>query len=186
MQTNHLLDTLYTVDPKTTGILFSSWFYKHTFAGNTSLVTNSHLLVSTTSAPLFSLGMMTIKDNAGGIIGGYIYDQHAYSQKIIQTIQSILNGKQASEIPFYEPSDAAPTINYNVLLRKGMSPYLCPPGTIFFNKPPTFWEQYGYFILGTIVCFILLALFFQYRISHLNKLKKIQQKEIDTMTSYKT
>ena len=76
MQTNHLLDTLYTVDPKTTGILFSSWFYKHTFAGNTSLVTNSHLLVSTTSAPLFSLGMMTIKDNAGGIIGGYIYDQH--------------------------------------------------------------------------------------------------------------
>ena len=185
MQTNHLLDTLYTVDPKTTGILFSSWFYKHTFAGNTSLVTNSHLLVSTTSAPLFSLGMMTIKDNAGGIIGGYIYDQHTYSQKIIQTIQSILNGKQASEIPFYEPSDAAPTINYNVLLRKGMSPYLCPPGTIFFNKPPTFWEQYGYFILGTIVCFILLALFFQYRISHLNKLKKIQQKEIDTMTSYK-
>lgn len=185
MQTNHLLDTLYTVDPKTTGILFSSWFYKHTFAGNTSLVTNSHLLVSTTSAPLFSLGMMTIKDNAGGIIGGYIYDQHVYSQKIIQTIQSILNGKQASEIPFYEPSDAAPTINYNVLLRKGMSPYLCPLGTIFFNKPPTFWEQYGYFILGTIVCFILLALFFQYRISHLNKLKKIQQKEIDTMTSYK-
>lgn len=185
MQTNHLLDTLYTVDPKTTGILFSSWFYKHTFAGNTSLVTNSHLLVSTTSAPLFSLGMMTIKDNAGGIIGGYIYDQHVYSQKIIQTIQSILNGKQASEIPFYEPSDAAPTINYNVLLRKGMSPYLCPPGTIFFNKPPTFWEQYGYFILGTIFCFILLALFFQYRISHLNKLKKIQQKEIDTMTSYK-
>lgn len=185
MQTNHLLDTLYTVDPKTTGILFSSWFYKHTFAGNTSLVTNSHLLVSTTSAPLFSLGMMTIKDNAGGIIGGYIYDQHVYSQKIIQTIQSILNGKQASEIPFYEPSDAAPTINYNVLLRKGMSPYLCPPGTIIFNKPPTFWEQYGYFILGTIVCFILLALFFQYRISHLNKLKKIQQKEIDTMTSYK-
>ena len=185
MQTNHLLDTLYTVDPKTTGILFSSWFYKHTFAGNTSLVTNSHLLVSTTSAPLFSLGMMTIKDNAGGIIGGYIYDQHVYSQKIIQTIQSILNGKQASEIPFYEPSDAAPTINYNVLLRKGMSPYLCPPGTIFFNKPPTFWEQYGYFILGTIVCFILLALFFQYRISHLNKLKKLQQKEIDTMTSYK-
>lgn len=134
MQTNHLLDTLYTVDPKTTGILFSSWFYKHTFAGNTSLVTNSHLLVSTTSAPLFSLGMMTIKDNAGGIIGGYIYDQHAYSQKIIQTIQSILNGKQASEIPFYEPSDAAPTINYNVLLRKGMSPYLCPPGTIFLTS----------------------------------------------------
>ena len=106
-------------------------------AGNTSLVTNSHLLVSTTSAPLFSLGMMTIKDNAGGIIGGYIYDQHAYSQKIIQTIQSILNGKQASEITFYEPSDAAPTINYMFCYVRNVA-ILNVPGTIFFNKPPTF------------------------------------------------
>ena len=184
MRINHLLDTLYSIDPKITGILFSSWFYKHTFAGNTSLVTNSHQLISATSAPLFSLGMSTIKDNTGGTIGGYVYDQDKYNKKIIQVIQSILNGKQAANIPFYEPTDAAPTINYSILLRKGLSPRLCPSNTIFFNKPPTFWEQYGYFLLGAIVCFILLALFFQYRFNHLNKLN-IQQKEIDAMTSYK-
>ena len=185
MRINHLLDTLYSIDPQITGILFSSWFYKHTFAGNTSLVINSHRLIPTTSAPLFSLGMLTIKDNTGGTIGGYVYDQDTYNKKIVETIQAILDGKQAAEIPFYEPSNAAPTINYSVLLRKGLSPNLCPSNTIFFNKPPTFWEQYGYFILGSVVCFILLALLFQYRINHLNKLKKLQQKEIDTMTSYK-
>lgn len=185
MRINHLLDTLYSIDPQITGILFSSWFYKHTFAGNTSLVINSHRLIPTTSAPLFSLGMLTIKDNTGGTIGGYVYDQDTYNKKIVETIQAILDGKQAAEIPFYEPSNAAPTINYSVLLRKGLSPNLCPSNTIFFNKPSTFWEQYGYFILGSVVCFILLALLFQYRINHLNKLKKLQQKEIDTMTSYK-
>lgn len=168
MRINHLLDTLYSIDPQITGILFSSWFYKHTFAGNTSLVINSHRLIPTTSAPLFSLGMLTIKDNTGGTIGGYVYDQDTYNKKIVETIQAILDGKQAAEIPFYEPSNAAPTINYSVLLRKGLSPNLCPSNTIFFNKPPTFWEQYGYFILGSVVCFILLALLFQYRINHLN------------------
>ena len=111
MQTNHLLDTLYTVDPKTTGILFSSWLYKHTFAGNTSLVTNSHLLVSTTSAPLFSLGMLTINENAVGIIGGYIYDQHADSVIVIQAIQCILNGIRASGIPFCGASEAGARVH---------------------------------------------------------------------------
>ena len=33
MTTNQLLDSLYFVDTKTTGVLFASWFYKYTFAG---------------------------------------------------------------------------------------------------------------------------------------------------------
>lgn len=41
MTTNQLLDSLYLIDPNTTGILFASWFYRTTFAGNTSLVSNA-------------------------------------------------------------------------------------------------------------------------------------------------
>ena len=48
MTTNQLLDSLYRVDPQTTGILFASWFYKTTFAGNTSLMSNDHKLIVTT------------------------------------------------------------------------------------------------------------------------------------------
>lgn len=182
---NQLLDTLYTIDYQKTGILFSSWFYKHSFAGNTSLVTNLHQVIATSPAPLFTIGMITIKDNTGGMLGGYTYDQEVYNQQIIKDIDLILNGRRASEIPFYLPSDSAPVLNYSVLLRKGFSLDVCPAGTVFFNKPPTFWELYGYFILGAIMCFIFLVLFFQYRINHLKKLKKLQQKELEAMTSYR-
>lgn len=184
ISTNLLLDTLHSVDPHTTGILFSSWFYKRTFAGNTSLVSNSHRLIATSSAPLFTIGMVTIK-NSGGMLGGYTYDQEAYNRKIMQDIKLVLDGKRASEIPFYLPADGAPVLDYGALLRKGMPLELCPVKTEFFNKPPTFWELYRYFIIGAVVCFILLTLFFQYRFHNLSKLKKMQQKELEVMTSYK-
>ncbi|MDD3039809.1 ATP-binding protein [Bacteroides sp.] len=182
---NQLMDSLYAIDSKTTGVLYSSWSFKQTFAGNTSLSTNSHNLIGTTSAPLFAIGLITLKDYRGGMIGGYGYDQDVYNAKITQIIEEILEGKQARDIPFYLPSDGAPIMNYEVLKRKGIPLSFCPEGTIFFNRPPTFWEQYNYFLLGTIVCIILLILFFQYRIHHLNNLKKAQKKEIEVMATYR-
>lgn len=184
MTTNQLLDTLGAVNPKTTGILYASWFYKQTFAGNTSLSSNSHWIIATTPAPLFCIGMITLTDYKEGIIGGYAYTPDLYNQKIIQTITEIHRGKQARDIPFYLPSDGAPIINYTVLVRKGLSPELCPEETVFFNKPLTFWEKYQNFIIVTIVFIILIILFFQYRIYHLSKFRKAQQKELEAMTSY--
>ena len=185
LSANELLDTLYTIDPQTTGILFSSWIYKRSFAGNTSLVTNFHQLIATAPVPLFTIGMVTVKDTAGGMLGGYVFDQDQYNRNVVNYLSLVLSGSKASDIPFYLPADGAPVLNYSVLLRKGLSLDLCPAGTVFFNKPPTFWELYGYFIVGAIVCFILLALFFQYRFSHLEKLKKLQQNELEVMISYK-
>ncbi len=100
MTTNQLLDSLYRIDPNTTGILFASWFYKTTFAGNTSLITNAHKLIVTTTAPIFTLNMTDITEENGGMIGGYTYNQKHYSQQLIHTISEILAGKQAREIPF--------------------------------------------------------------------------------------
>ena len=185
MTTNQLLDSLYHVDPNTTGILFASWFYKTTFAGNTSLVTNAHKLIVTTTAPIFTLNMADITEENGGMIGGYTYDQKHYNQQLIHTISEILTGKPAREIPFYMPSDGAPIINYTILLRKGFSPSMCPPNTHFLNKPLGFWKQNKYFIMGTLSFMILLAIVFFYRIHSLNSIKKAQQKEIDAMTNYK-
>ena len=100
MTTNQLLDSLYFVDPKTTGVLFSSWFYKTTFAGNTSLVSNAHKLIGTTAAPIFTLNMADITEENGGMIGGYTYNQKHFNQQLIHTIAEILAGKQARDIPF--------------------------------------------------------------------------------------
>lgn len=185
MTTNQLLDSLYGVDHRTTGVLFSSWFYKSTFANNTTLAANAHKLIATTSAPLFSLNFIDITSGKEGMVGEYTNNQENYERRLIQVITDILGGKQARDIPFYIPSDGAPIIDYEVLLRKGLSLSRCPANTRFLNKPPTFWEHYRYFILGTLLSILLLTLFFLYRIRNLNVLKKAQQNEIDMMTTYK-
>ena len=185
MTTNQLLDSLYFVDTKTTGVLFASWFYKYAFAGTSMLATNSHKLIAATSVPIFSLSMVNIASGKEGMLGGYTYTQDRYDAALIQTISDVLKDKQARHIPCYIPTDGAPVINYEILVRDGLSLSTCPANTRFLNKPPTFWEHYRYFILGTLFSILLITLLFLYRIRNLNALKKAQQNEIDAMATYK-
>lgn len=185
MTTNQLLDSLYFVDTKTTGVLFASWFYKYAFAGTSMLATNSHKLIAATSVPIFSLSMVNIASGKEGMLGGYTYNQDRYDAALIQTISDLLKDKQARHIPCYIPTDGAPVINYEILVRDGLSLSTCPANTRFLNKPPTFWEHYRYFILGTLFSILLITLLFLYRIRNLNALKKAQQNEIDAMATYK-
>lgn len=185
MTTNQLLDSLYFVDNKTTGVLFASWFYKYAFAGTSMLATNSHKLIAATSVPIFSLSMVNIASGKEGMLGGYTYNQDRYDAALIQTISDVLKDKQARHIPCYIPTDGAPVINYEILVRDGLSLSTCPANTRFLNKPPTFWEHYRYFILGTLFSILLITLLFLYRIRNLNALKKAQQNEIDAMATYK-
>ena len=185
MTTNQLLDSLYFVDTKTTGVLFASWFYKYAFAGTSMLATNSHKLIAATSVPIFSLSMVNIASGKKGMLGGYTYNQDRYDAALIQTISDVLKDKQARHISCYIPTDGAPVINYEILVRDGLSLSTCPANTRFLNKPPTFWEHYRYFILGTLFSILLITLLFLYRIRNLNALKKAQQNEIDAMATYK-
>ena len=185
MTTNQLLDSLYFVDTKTTGVLFASWFYKYAFAGTSMLATNSHKLIAATSVPIFSLSMVNIASGKEGMLGGYTYNQDRYDAAFIQAISDVLKDKQARHIPCYIPTDGAPVINYEILVRDGLSLFTCPANTRFLNKPPTFWEHYRYFILGTLFSILLITLLFLYRIRNLNALKKAQQNEIDAMATYK-
>lgn len=185
LETNQLIDSLNFVNPRTTGILFSSWFYKRKFAGNTSLSIVSPKIVSTVSPPLFALSTIDVKDKSSGMTGGYSYNQIEFDKRLLGIFSDVLNGRQPRTLPYYYPLDGMPIINYETLIHKGFSPDLCPANTYFINKPHTFWEQYSYFLIGTCISIVLLVLFFQYRIRTLNRLKKTQLKEIETMTSYK-
>ena len=183
MSVNQLLDSLNSIDPKTTGVLFGSWFFKPKMEeGNTSLVTNSYRIIATASAPLFALKMDAMDEEAG-MLGGYIYHDDKFNQAFRQTLKEIINGKQARDILFYLPADGVPNVNYKVLLQKGIPLSLCPADTWFFNKPPTFWEQYKYVVC--VVVFLLIMVFFSYRMYAFNRYKRLQQKEIETMAKYK-
>lgn len=184
--TNQLIDSLNFIDSRTTGVLFSSWIYKRTFAGNTGLASNSHKIIATASAPIFALNLIDIEQKNEGIIGGYIYNQQDFNNEFLRILAEVMNGKQPRDIPFYEPAGGVPILDYEMLTLHKMPLSNCPDNTIFFNKPPTFWEQYGYIVSGSLLCIGILSLLFVLRIRTLNKLEKAKQKEIDIMSDYKS
>lgn len=184
-KTNQLIDSLNFVDPRTTGILFSSWFHKRQFAGNMMLTMILPEIVSTVSPPIFALNMIELNDKESGMVGGYTYDQNHFNEKLSNMFSEILSGKSPRDLPHYLPTDGTPLINYQVLVRKGLSPDEWPAHTRFLNKPITFWDKYKYFLPGTAVCIALLVWFFLYRIRTLTHLRQIQLKEIEAMANYK-
>ncbi len=182
--TDSLFTILNQINPNTTGILFSSWYRKQDFKDNVIMTINSYRIVATSSVPLFSFRSIGIEEE-GGIVGGHIYNEQKYVGKILNTIEEILNGKPARNIPIYHTDDAAPVFNYQSLLQRNLDPKRCPKNTIFFNAPLTFWEQYEYVVIGIISLIISLLLLFQYyRLRVFKKLKSIQQNELTIISKY--
>ncbi len=185
-EANQLIDELNTVDPKTTGILFSSWYFKYTFAGYTTIHTNAYKLIGTTVPPVFSLGIIDLMNDRAGMVGGYIYDRKIFYQQLENTLTAILSGKQPRDIPFYRPTTGRPMINYENLLLKNLSPDRCPADTVFINKPLTVLEEYGDLLFGIAILLIVGILFVLYRFSAVNKLKNVQQKRLDVVAEFES
>lgn len=179
-----LFSLLNKVDTKKTGVLFSSWFRKKVFADNAVLLANSHRIIATSSVPLFLFKNVGIEEE-GGIVGGYIYNKKNYIDRLLKTIQQIIDGCPAREIPFAYVSDGAPVFNYQSLIQRNLNPDLCPRNTIFYNVPPTFWEKYKYALISFAFLLVLLLLIFQYhRLRVLGKIRIIQQREIQANARY--
>ena len=98
---DQLLDSLSTVDVKRTGVLFSSWHYLKNMSGRNEIMTNPFKIIASSSVPLFSLRPTGLKSS--GMIGGYVYDENEYSDRLIATVNAVLEGKQPRDIPFYTP-----------------------------------------------------------------------------------
>ena len=165
---------------KTTGILVSTWFTE-SFTSDSFLI-NAYRSISSISAPLFTIRYAGMDD--GGMVGGYMYNEQAFTKQLLKTIDDILGGKRASDIPFYEPQEAHPTFNYTRLINKGLDPKRCPDDTIFYDKPVHFLNKYKWFILIVLMAFALMAVTQQKRIQMLKVLRRAQQNEIETNAQY--
>jgi len=181
--TKQLFDSLTNIDQTTTGILYSSWLHKYSYDEDQMILYNAHRAMATLPVPIFTLRPNGIEID-GAFIGGYVYNQKQYSDKLITTIYDILNGKQARDIPFYRPS-GGPLFDYPAMVKFGVSPDLAPDGTTFRRMPPSFLEQYKYPIIAVLVLFISILWISEYRKRQiLKKLAEAQQREIETNANY--
>lgn len=178
-----LLDSLNQIDMTTTGVLFSSWFSKTQYAGNTMLSASAFREISNTIAPVFSLKQSVMENT--GMIGGYFYDMIQFQKELQHKLAQVVAGIPARDVPFYIPSEAIPTFNYPALLQKGFTPEICPPGSIFIDRPLTYWDRNKYALAfgGSLVILSLLFLFLyqRYRIRILNALNEERQQKLEAI-----
>ncbi|WP_203558680.1 ATP-binding protein [Bacteroides sp. 51] len=175
--TDELMEKLSYVDNFRTGVLFSSWLQTANVAGNTLLLANSHkIFAANSTAPLFCLRYSNIKND--GMIGGYVFDNDAYINKLLATITEVLNGTEPRDIPYYCPSRGVPVFNYAMLLQKGLSLDVCPPGSRFIAMPPTFFQENKYLLLTCLLGLVgfIFLLIQQNRIRSLRRVKDAQEK----------
>ena len=180
MQTDELIDVLQNSGPNT-GILYYSWTLMKTRGRNTMLSSDTYrMLSSCTNLPIFTLDDMDIVKN--GMIGGYYYPKAKISSLLFKTIDELLKGKIYDAVIM--PDGPYPVLNYPVLERLDIPLEACPADTVFYMKPPTFWEQYGTYVYagGTVLIFLLLILIF--RILSLSAKREFQEKELKLMSSY--
>lgn len=184
MTLEELLYKLENVNIKTTGVLFSSWFSKTNFAGNIVLTTNSFRAIANVSAPVFALKRCII-DNSG-IIGGYLYDEQKFIDNLLQTLGYILKGMPARDIPFYIPSASIPVFNYISLLQKGFNENDFPAGSVFLERPQSYWERNSIWIISVsfVIVSLLLIIFFwlYHRIRTLKIIDKERQQKLEVQS----
>lgn len=70
------------------------------------MMANSYKVIanSTLPCPFFALSssISSIEED-GTIIGGCVYDMNLYCEEIVKMINAVADGKQARDIPYYDP-----------------------------------------------------------------------------------
>ena len=182
MSTEALLDSLNTLDNRTTGVLFSSWHFVKKISGSDLPVTDSYRVIASVEAPIFSLTSTGL--STGGLVGSYAYDDSNVSHRILETIDAVLAGEQPRDIPFYVPTSAHPIFNYPTLVRKGLSTNTCPSNSVFLNKPASTLERYKWPIVAGGVLMFLFILFQQWRIRAMHNIEEARKRESESQARY--
>ena len=112
-----------------------------------------------TNAPIYTF-WSSFKDYS---TGGIMVDGGVQGETAAEMAMEILEGTPVDTIPVVTTSPKTLILNYEDLLRHGLSPDLAPEGAVFINRPFSIYEKYKWLvwsisgvILGMLVLIILL------------------------------
>lgn len=169
----HMMREYLDNDDMSTGLLISTWFYEHrSVHGFPYLISGDARMISSARRPVF--GLRTAYLNLG-ITGGYFPSPDECFDNIASAVQLLVSGYDMSKVPFYYPKKSFPIINYTQLTEDDLPMSICPPDTVFINKPMTFWEANKVLIIiGSIGVLAIMALFIGYSIAQTKQVKLLE------------
>jgi PAS domain S-box-containing protein len=105
------------------------------------------LIATAANAPVF---VMDDVDTGTGAVGGDVLSWAAIGRTVAEISVSILNGKRPQDTPIVESRNVY-LFDWHALQRWGLKETDLPPGSVVFNRQPTIWESYKWYIVGGIV-----------------------------------
>lgn len=159
------------------GLLISTWFYEQTSVfGYPTLIAGDARMISSARRPVFALRSAYFNHN---ITGGYFPSPQEAFDNISDAIDLLVAGYDMGKVPFYYPKKSFPMVDYMQLTKNGLSPDICPPGTIFIDKPKSFWEEYRALIISSIISMIaILSLIVGYSLFQNKKIRLLNKQKI--------
>ena len=164
-----------------TGILYHSW------TNITSPYNDSnyypHEQIYSLAADVATTPIFTLSDQytlTGDFIGGIYIPFSEIAKTTLQTIEEVLNGEKASDIPSQNAGTGKIHLNHRNLLSHGFSTAGLSNDAIYYDLQPSFWDKYAYPTTIFIAAFILGAIFIimRRRIKRLESEQKEKEKEI--------
>lgn len=175
LSTEQLLDTISRYNSET-GILYYSWFARYYAKNDNSNYLNDNIqriVYGFAHYPVFVLADQQVEN--GNFAGGHYISLSDFSQATIETLQKILGGTPARDIPPQMGGAPHTYLNYRHLTMHNTDSRLYPNNAIYYQRPPTFFEQNKFAMISMVsfICAIIIILIMRIRFYW----QKRQQKE---------
>lgn len=143
------------------GLLLSTWYYESRgIRGYPQMNSGDSYLIAGAHRPVFGLRDAYFRY---GVTGGYFASPEEISANIRRGLEALVSDSDMREVPFMRPERAYPIVDYRQMERDGIKADLCPPNTVFMDKPTTFWDEYGYYVLAcAVACLLLIVILVSY------------------------
>ena len=155
LSTEQLLDRLAGFDD-TVGLIYYSWFVTGNRAMHSYLDDNvQKVLFAFTRTPVFSIADRSAE--VGDFAGGYYIAAADFAPEVIATVQEILSGTPARDIPWRDGGTPALYLNYAHLDRHNVPEALFPRDAVYSQVPPGFFEKYKFQFISALSLFLLIV-----------------------------
>lgn len=135
--------------PPQTIIIFTQ--YNRDTAGKVTVAYEVEgMLVKAANAPVFGLYDFNLRN---GGIGGSVVGVRDLGERTGKLALELLSGKvQLTQPVTSSEVKVFPMFDWGQIKRWGGDPRRLPANTVFVNRAPTFWEQYGIYAVGVLLC----------------------------------
>ena len=155
LSTEQLLDTISRYN-RETGILYYSWFSKQMQQNNYLNDNIQRIVYGFAHYPVFTIADLQVEN--GNFAGGHYISLSDFSQDAIHTLQKIINGTPARDIPPHTGGEPQTYLNYRHLKLHNTDSNLYPGNAIYYQRPPNFYERNRLAIICIIALFCALII----------------------------